>query len=82
MLLLFYVKVLCDYFPVLDYFSLTFTVMVSETQKRTIHGLGSGSNSECNCGNCERELLGKCLTINYVSSFGKMIYTYLKLLCF
>lgn len=41
-------------------------IMVSETQKRNIQGLGSASNSKCNCGNCERELLGKYLTLLFM----------------
>ena len=37
------------------------SMLVAEKEERCIEGLGGASDSECNSGNCERELPGKCL---------------------
>lgn len=58
---LYHFSVWCGIGVILHYDGLICCIIFSETQKRSIQGLGSASNSKCNCGNCERELLGKCL---------------------
>lgn len=57
---LYHFSVWCGICVILPYDGLICCIIFSETQK-SIQGLGSASNSKCNCGNCERELLGKCL---------------------
>ena len=53
---------------------------VPETQKRSIQGVATTSNCKCNCGNCERKLLGKSLLFNLIIAWCQLFIQYLKLI--